>query len=134
MEFMDGVTLVETVSTYGLFGLVVIVLYVLLCVFLVIRGGICIYHNLCIENLFDTRSMAVGMIIVALGVGGMVFGTMLFDWLFSGWLGTVDVFYESTGEYRVTVAETVDLNEFYVRYNVLEYKDGIYTVSINEIE
>lgn len=133
MEFMDGVNLAETVNTYGCVGFVVNVLYVLLCEVLLFSGTILTSHNMVPMKYFGRRLMSLrviaGMLLIMLGIVGVVCGKLLCDKLF----GSVNGYFKPTEKYRVTVEDNVDLDEFYTRYDVLEYKDGIYTVSINEI-
>lgn len=39
---------------------------------------------------------------------------------------------DHTGKYEVIVAADVDMNEFQERYEIIDFKNGVYTIKVKE--
>lgn len=129
MNFINGVVPIKEVVSLSilgscLVGAIVIVLTV------ISFGGVKLYTD-------GLRSFSDGMKI--LGVIMYIVGTMLLIFFmvfinnknFPYFVDSLELgLTESTGEYEVTVTAEADMNEFHEQYEILDYKNGVYTIKL----
>lgn len=132
MEFMDGVNLVETVTIRSAMADVLVFIVSVITVAVSITGLYVILIDkpssrtvmkIGVRSIVGCFMSLVGMVLLICGVG-------VCDKLF----GSVQGYWVDTGEYRVTIAETADMNELFTRYDVVEFKDGVFTVRFRQNE
>lgn len=130
MDWMDGISVADTVITESKLGFWVTTGYIVVGILLVFGGiGVLAMTYSKVKNLFHAKIGCTSSSIMIIVGFSMLIGA---DKLLYGWLGSMEWAYEPTGEYKVTVAETVDMNEFYERYDVIALNEGVYTVRIRE--
>lgn len=107
---MDGVTIVEECRSIPFLRGIIIVIIVLLI-------GIV---GLKVFNWFYDKDNVIGMIITAaIVLPGMVA---------SLYLDKIETFTEPNGELKVVVSDTVDMNVFQEKYEIINFENGVYTV------
>ena len=117
MNFIDGVILVEEMKSlpdeWFIKGIIV-----LIAVLMVLITGLKITLN----EKASVISIVGSLICILVGTVGTVIGLGIFS--------RVDYFniQEPNGKYRVVVTNEVDMDEFQRTYDIVDYKDGVYTI------
>ena len=113
MKFMDGVTLIKECTELSTIGTILIFLLSFVVAFVVfIFGFVLSYKKKSIK--------------VILFCGTIILGT------FMGKQFIIDKCYEPIGEYEVVLDNDIDMNEFYRCYEIVGFKNGIYTITLKD--
>lgn len=113
MNFMDGVTLIEECTELSNKGKTFMFLFAFVVAFVAfIFGYVLSYKKKSIK--------------VILFCGTIILGT------FIGKHFIIDKCYEPIGEYEVVLDDDVDMNEFYKRYEIIDFEDGKYIIKFKE--
>lgn len=113
MKFMDGVTLIEECTELSNKCIIFMFLFSFVVAFVAfIFGYVLSYKKKSIK--------------VILFCGIMILGT------FIGKHFIIDKYEEPNGEYEVVLDNDIDMNEFYRRYEIVGFKDGIYTITLKD--
>ncbi len=131
MNFINGVILVKEVVTFSVLGLCLVGVIILVLTAISL-GGIKLHIDG--RRSFSDGMKILGMIISIVGIILMIsfYGFMnmnnnnFISFADSLGLGLT----EHTGEYEVTVTAEADMNEFQEQYEILDYKDGVYTIKL----
>ncbi len=129
MNFINGVVLIKEVVTLSVFGLCLVGVIVLVLTAISL-GGIKLHIDG--RRSFSDGMKILGMIISIVGIILMIsfYGFMnnnnSISFADSLGLGIT----EHTGVYEVTVTAEADMNEFQEQYEILDYKDGVYTIKL----
>lgn len=107
---MDGVRIVEECRGIPFLRGIIIVIIVLLI-------GIV---GLKVFNWFYDKDNVIGMIITAAIVLPGVVASLYLD--------KIETFTEPNGELKVVVSDTVDMNVFQEKYEIINFENGVYTV------
>lgn len=106
MEFIDGVILVETKTSLPVWAIVVVFI---LAIISILAG------SSALKKAFSNGKYALFCSVVCLV-------SALCE------LGIATDFQEPNGKYRVVVTNEVDMDEFQRTYEIVDYKDGVYTI------
>lgn len=113
MKFMDGVTLIKECTELSTIGTILIFLLSFVVAFVAfIFGFVLSYKKKSIK--------------VILFCGTIILGT------FMGKQFIIDKCDEPIGEYEVVLDNDIDMNEFYRRYEIVGFKNGIYTITLKD--
>lgn len=131
MEFMSGLSLITVVQAYGWVGRCIEIAYAVVVVML-ICGGVFTFLNWSDLNikgiLIPQKRCILSVFMFVIGLAGLLVADMLCTDVFS----KINGYYVPTGKYEVTVNDTVSMDEFYSRYDVIALNDGVYTVRMRE--
>lgn len=112
MEFIDGVILVETKTSLPIWTFVAANILAIISILLGISG---------LKKAFSNGKYALICSVVCL-VSALC------------GLGITTFFQEPNGKYRVAVDDEVDMDEFQCIYEIVDYKDGVYTIKNKDAE
>ena len=127
MDFIDGVTLIEEIRVHTLMTLLIGLAVEIVGIIIGI-AAIRIYIN---ETLYESNKLKhlanLALMIVA---GIIILEGAIFSLDTTSFETVKDKFdlMKSTSQYRVSVTDNVDMNEFYEKYEIISYKNGIYVV------
>jgi len=121
MKFIDGVILIETVKSMPIW-LQITAYFVTLAIFI-----LDIYITVKVSRSIAEGELLKPLVAEVLGIALLVTAGAFAK----GEIG-VDYFKVPNGSYRVTVTEEVDMTEFQDTYEIIDYKDGVYTIKIRE--
>lgn len=120
MKFMDGVILIEECTQISVIGCIVFTVSII-SVIILSYGS---FYVGCIisEKKWSDVYMYVGGI---LGVIIALIGKIAIPII-------PEFFQEPNDEYNVVIDTDVDMNEFSKRYEIVDFKDGIYTITLKD--
>lgn len=127
---MDGVIFIKEVVIISLMGSGLLsVIMLALCAMML--GGARLHIN-GLRNFCDGERI-FGFII---SIAGIILELTLFI-LINNNAAIIPIFdslglTDHTGKYEVTVTADVDMNEFQERYEIIDFKNGVYTIKIKE--
>ena len=127
MDFIDGVTLIEEIRVHTLMTLLIGLAVEIVGIIIGI-AAIRIYIN---ETLYESNKLKhlanLALMIVA---GIIILEGAIFSLDTTSFETVKDKFdlMKSTSQYRVSVTDNVDMNEFYEKYEIISYENGIYVV------
>lgn len=129
MEFMNGVVLIKEIVTLSIVGSLAFFCAELIVIALA-YGGVILHIKG--RSYFSAWRRITGLIISFVGIC-LVMSLMVAyksDLIISiaEELGLAD----HTGKYKVAVAADVDMNEFQERYEIIDFKNGVYTIKVKE--
>lgn len=129
MNFINGVILINEIMVLSTVGSYVL-LVMLIVFFVMALGGVKLYING--RSYFSTWRRIVGIIISLVGIA-----LLMTLWVSVRSNLIIHIAYplgfaEHTGKYEVTVDNNVDMNEFYERYEIIDYENGVYTIKVRE--
>lgn len=129
MEFINGVIFIKEILVLSLVGSCILGAFVII-VLAMMFGGAKLYINGC-RNFSDGEKI-FGIIVCLIGIALSVSLSVLLrsneiTYVFDNW-GLTD----HTGKYEVTVAADVDMNEFQDCYEIIDFKNGVYTIKVRE--
>ncbi|MCM1008304.1 MAG: hypothetical protein NC485_10310 [Ruminococcus flavefaciens] len=126
MEFMDGVSLIKECTELSGIGFAL-----LLVIFLIIMVLGCLF-------LFGGMFLSKIKYSCVYEIIGCILGLALV-FTYSVVIEIIDVtsiipqkFQKPTGKYEVVLDKNVDINEFYEKYEIFDFKNGVYTVTPKE--
>lgn len=108
---MDGVTIIEECRSLPFWIGIIIIIIVLLI------GTV----GLKVFDWFYDEDNVIGMIITAAIVLTSVVSPLYL-------VNKIEAFTEPNGELKVVVSNTVDMNVFQSKYDIIDYNNGVYTV------
>lgn len=126
MEFMEGVTLIKECTKLSGIGLVLEL--IILFIILALSCGVC-FGGIALSKKKDS---------CIYWVIGFILTTVI--WLTSSLAiasGAIyrfipEKFHKPIGEYEVVLDADVDMNEFYKRYEIIDFEDGKYIIKFKE--
>lgn len=123
MEFMDGVTIIEECTKLSETGVIlkIFILFstIVLSLILFFDGTILSIKN---GNVSDAYEIIGGVLAFVFCISSLVISKNVI----------LKYFQEPNGEYKVVIDTDVDMNEFYRRYEIVGFKDGIYTITLKD--
>lgn len=129
MEFMNGVISIKEIISLSISAMFIFVGIELIAIVMSF-GGIVLHIKG--RRYFSTRRKIVGTII---SFDGIIILLLLIGFSksnliipFAEELGLTD----HTGKYEVIVTNDADMNEFQERYEIIDYKNGVYTIKVKE--
>lgn len=130
MEFMEGVTLIKEYTKLSGIGFVLklVIIIIILVITMALSYVICIGGIALSKKKDSSIYWIIGLILT------------LVVWLtFHVATESVDIhrfipekFQEPIGEYEVVLDNDVDMNEFYKRYEIIDFEDGKYIIKFKE--
>lgn len=128
MNFINGVILIEKMTKLSTIGSILV--GVLLIILMIMIFGGCRLTTTSHRYAKDDAVRATGIALIAIGFGIMVplsisaHNKQLMPLL------SDTALVEYTGQYRVTVTDNVDMNEFTDKYEIVDYNNGVYTIKV----
>lgn len=129
MNFIDGVILIEETKTWSTIGLLVLIVMLVIGTAIGFGGCTIMANTLHYANAAFARF--IGLIIALIGIAVLLATSFTFNSINS--LGPIVDEYglsKYTGEYKVTVTDDTDMNEFQQKYEIISYINGVYTIKI----
>lgn len=129
MNFINGVNLIEEIKTLTLTALIVSIIveiigFIIGVIAFRIFRTYTMYEDNRLKSFANFILFAIGMFIC---FAGAIFA--LNTESFIAIKNKFDLI-KFTGQYKVSVTENTDMNEFYEKYKVISYKDGIYVIKL----
>lgn len=126
MEFMEGVTLIKECTKLSGIGLVLelIILFIILALSCGVNfGGIALSKkkDSCIYWVIGFILTAVIWLTFSLAIASGAIYRFI-----------PEKFHKPIGEYEVVLDADVDMNEFYKRYEIIDFEDGKYIIKFKE--
>ena len=120
MDFMNGVIFIKEVVTLSVIGLCV-VCAIMIAASVMLCGG----HRLYINgyHYFSEWRKKVGVILIGMAFAFLIFLAFSLRSGIPKKLGFTKI-----GGYEVTLTGEVDMDEFQERYEIIDYKNGVYTI------
>lgn len=121
MEFMDGVTFLKECTKLSDEGIIVsnvVRLAAIALLLIILRVGVTWSRN--------KDSDIICVVGAVLGVIIFIVGRFLLDIIIP------QNFQEPNGKYNVVIDANADMNEFFKRYEIVDSKDGIYTITLKD--
>ena len=122
MEFINGVILIEAVKSMPIW-LQITAYFVTLAIFI-----LDIYITVKVSRSIAEGKILKPIVAEVLGVALLVTAGAFAK----GEIIGVDYFKVPNGLYRVTVTAEADMTEFQDTYEIVDYKDGVYTIKVRE--
>ena len=121
MKFIDGVILIEAVKSMPIW-LQITAYFVTLAIFI-----LDIYITVKVSRRIAEGEFLKPLVAEVLGVALLVTAGAFAKGEIGG-----DYFKVPNGLYRVTVTADADMTEFQNTYEIVDYKDGVYTIKVRE--
>lgn len=130
MNFMDGVILIEKITKMSTLANILIGVALIVCVIMVFGGCrlVTTTSRYCAQP-DAVKGVGIALTLIGLALMATLSMTMSNNKQFKQLLSSVDWgLLEYTDEYRVTVTDDVDMNEFTSKYEIIDYDDGTYII------
>ena len=124
MEFINGIVFIKEVEFLSVTGLclfyaIVIAAFIMLC------GGERLYVNEL--HYFSECRKKVEVILICAAFATLIFLAFTLKSDIPKKIG-----FTENGKYEVTLTGNVDMNEFQERYEIIDFKKGVYTIKVRE--
>lgn len=126
MEFIKGLICIEEIIRFSTVGSLLALLAIIICIAMIVGGAKVAINSQYCEHEIAVRITGIALFVIGL-IAAIAVSIAVNQNSICKILKNTNLTVK-TGEYRVVATNETDMNDFVDKYEILDYKDGVYTI------